>query len=210
MPCARATANSWPIVSWRLAVLQLNLSSSPATGRYEHASAEAVGAHLVANRLAPEPRGSVDCSDTQYDHADLQHGVSGADESGTHHFSGSLPHSERVAVTDRPARQALSGAALSTTSGLLLALTAEEVAAAAALSIRDLEDEVRERLRVRAAQHGRSMEAEIRAILTDAVGLPNESTGLAQALLARFGDLGGVDLDLPPRTEGPRAANLSE
>ena len=33
----------------------------------------------------------------------------------------------------------------------------------AAISIRDLDDEVRERLRVRAAQHGRSTEAEIRA-----------------------------------------------
>jgi plasmid stability protein len=59
----------------------------------------------------------------------------------------------------------------------------------AAVSIRDLDDEVRERLKVRAAQHGRSMEAEIRAILTDAVSPPADSTGLAQALLSRFGDL---------------------
>lgn len=79
----------------------------------------------------------------------------------------------------------------------------------AAVSIRDLDDEVRERLRVRAAQHGRSMEAEIRAILTDAVSAPTDSTGLAQALLARFGDLGGVDLELPARSQAPRAANLS-
>jgi len=34
----------------------------------------------------------------------------------------------------------------------------------AALSIRNLDDHVKERLRVRAAQHGRSMEAEVRAI----------------------------------------------
>jgi antitoxin FitA len=80
----------------------------------------------------------------------------------------------------------------------------------AALSIRDLDDEVRERLRVRAAQHGRSMEAEVRAILTDAVGVSAGPPGLAQALLARFGDLGGVDLDLPERSQGPRAANFSE
>lgn len=59
----------------------------------------------------------------------------------------------------------------------------------AVVSIRDLDDEVRERLKVRAAQHGRSMEAEIRAILTDAVSPPADSTGLAQALLSRFGDL---------------------
>lgn len=79
----------------------------------------------------------------------------------------------------------------------------------AAVSIRDLDDAVRERLRIRAARHGRSMEAEIRAILTDAVGPPTDTTGLAQALLARFGDLGGVDLELPARTEAPRAADLS-
>lgn len=78
----------------------------------------------------------------------------------------------------------------------------------AALSIRNLDDEVRERLRVRAAQHGRSMEAEIRVILTDAVSPPATPTGLAQALLARFGDLGGVDVELPARTQAPRAAHL--
>lgn len=79
----------------------------------------------------------------------------------------------------------------------------------AAVSVRDLDDAVRERLRVRAALHGRSMEAEIRAILTEAVMPPTDPSGLAQTLLARFGDLGGVDLDLPSRAETPRAADLS-
>lgn len=80
----------------------------------------------------------------------------------------------------------------------------------AAVSIRDLDDEVRERLRVRAAQHGRSMEAEIRAILHDVVSEPTDSIGLAQALLDRFGGTGGVDLELPARTEAPRAATVPE
>jgi len=83
------------------------------------------------------------------------------------------------------------------------------VVALAAVSVRDLDESVRERLRVRAAQHGRSMEAEIRAILTEAVTPPTDSSGLAQTLLARFGDLGGVELELPPRTEAPRAADLA-
>lgn len=78
----------------------------------------------------------------------------------------------------------------------------------AAVSIRDLDDQVRERLRVRAAHHGRSMEAEIRAILTAAVGEPARTIGLGPALLARFGALGGVDLDLPQRTATPRAATF--
>ncbi|WP_131748989.1 Arc family DNA-binding protein [Frankia sp. Cppng1_Ct_nod] len=78
----------------------------------------------------------------------------------------------------------------------------------AAVSIRDLDDGVRERLRVRAARHGRSMEAEIRAILAEAVSEPEDAAGLAQTLLARFGALGGVDLQLPVRTQAPRAADL--
>lgn len=78
----------------------------------------------------------------------------------------------------------------------------------AALSIRGLDDEVRERLRVRAARHGRSMEAEARAILTDAVREPHAAEGLFTALLDRFGALGGVELDLPPRSTPARAADL--
>lgn len=80
----------------------------------------------------------------------------------------------------------------------------------AAVSVRDLDDEVRERLRVRAAHHGRSMEAEIRAILTQAVSEPTDAVGLGQALLSRFGALGGIDLELPARTQPPRAADLSQ
>ncbi len=79
----------------------------------------------------------------------------------------------------------------------------------AAVSVRDLDDSVRELLRLRAAEHGRSMEAEIRAILTDAVSPPSETEGLARTLMARFGELGGVELDLPHRVELPRAADLT-
>ena len=79
----------------------------------------------------------------------------------------------------------------------------------AAISVRDLDDQVRDRLRLRAAEHGRSMEAEIRAILTDAVAEPEEQ-GLVRALMHRFAELGGVNLDLPPRHEPARAADFSE
>lgn len=46
----------------------------------------------------------------------------------------------------------------------------------ARLTVRDLPDEIRERLRLRAAANGRSTEAEVRAILTEAVtpALPDE------------------------------------
>jgi plasmid stability protein len=80
----------------------------------------------------------------------------------------------------------------------LLALIAiGEVMVVSAVSIRNLDDRVKERLRIRAARHGRSMEAEIRAILTDAVSEPGEDTGLFHALLDRFGELGGVELEIP-------------
>ena len=79
----------------------------------------------------------------------------------------------------------------------------------AALSIRDLDDEVRERLRIRAARHGRSMEAEIRLILADAVRERSQSDDLFTALLDRFADIGGVELELPSRSTRARAADLS-
>jgi plasmid stability protein len=77
----------------------------------------------------------------------------------------------------------------------------------AAVSIRDLDDSVREKLRVRAARHGRSMEAEMRAILTAAVRDEDSSQGLFSALVDRFAELGGVELDLPPRATPARAAD---
>lgn len=78
----------------------------------------------------------------------------------------------------------------------------------AALSIRDLDDAVREKLRIRAARHGRSMEAEIRAILTSAVHEEPPQVDLFGALVERFNQLGGVDVDLPARATPPRAAAL--
>ncbi len=74
----------------------------------------------------------------------------------------------------------------------------------AALSIRGLDDRVKERLRLRAARHGRSMEAEIRVILTEAVADPGDRPDLFAALRDRLAQLGGVDLDLPSRSDRPR------
>lgn len=80
----------------------------------------------------------------------------------------------------------------------------------AAISVRDLDEGVATRLKVRAAQHGRSMEAEVRAILTDAVtDATDERVNLAQAIRERVGAIGGVDLEIPRRSELPRAADLS-
>lgn len=76
------------------------------------------------------------------------------------------------------------------------------------LTVRGLDDETHARLRVRAAQHGRSMEAEVRAILRDLLAPQASEYGLGSRIHARFAALGGMDLDLPERREMPRAPEL--
>jgi antitoxin FitA len=85
----------------------------------------------------------------------------------------------------------------------------EGVRIMAAVSIRNLDEDTKRRLRIRAAQHGRSMEAEIRAILEEAVREPERSGGLFTVLMDRFAAIGGVELDLPPRSTPARAADLA-
>ena len=70
----------------------------------------------------------------------------------------------------------------------------------ASITIRNLADEVKTRLRVRAAEHHRSMEEEVRVILRDAVnGERTSPRNLARFTRECFAPLGGVELDLPPR-----------
>ncbi len=78
----------------------------------------------------------------------------------------------------------------------------------AAITVRNLDDHVKQRLRVRAAQHGRSMEAEVRAILVEAVGVEDEPKNILTRLHETFAELGGVDLDIPPRTGEHRAVEF--
>lgn len=77
----------------------------------------------------------------------------------------------------------------------------------ATVTIRNLDDQLKRRLQLRAAQHGRSMEAEARAILSAAVNEPDRPDNLVSALLERFGSMpgGGVELEIPPRRSRPRA-----
>lgn len=72
----------------------------------------------------------------------------------------------------------------------------------ASMTIRNLDDDVKARLRVQAAQHGRSMEEEARSLLRDALSAkPMAGSGAAwvadiRALVEPFG---GIELELPPR-----------
>ena len=75
----------------------------------------------------------------------------------------------------------------------------------AVMTIRNLDDEVREKLRIRAAHNGRSMEAEVRAILTEAVTSPVERSFVES--LVEFGRLvreTGEPVDFPRRSDPPR------
>ena len=72
----------------------------------------------------------------------------------------------------------------------------------ASITIRNLDDEVKTRLRVRAAEHHRSMEQEARVILREAVERKPSTRNLAEITCAWFGPENGVDLELPPRRPG--------
>lgn len=70
------------------------------------------------------------------------------------------------------------------------------------LTIRQLDDNVKAKLRVRAAEHGKSMEEEAREILRQALAPNAGATGAAliSGIRKRLEPYGGVDLELPPRT----------
>ena len=67
----------------------------------------------------------------------------------------------------------------------------------ASITIRSLEDGLKARLRIRAAEHGRSMEEEARCILRDALDR-ERPRNLADLALQLFGPERGVDLDPHP------------
>jgi plasmid stability protein len=70
----------------------------------------------------------------------------------------------------------------------------------ASITVRNLDDGLKRRLRIRAAENGRSMEQEAREILKHAL---EEDTvpvrNLGTALHELFRPFGGVDLEIPPR-----------
>ena len=67
------------------------------------------------------------------------------------------------------------------------------------MTIRNLSDYVKQRLRIQAAEHGHSMEEEAREILRIALTVNKPPVKLAQSIRARFEPLGGAELHIPPR-----------
>ncbi len=80
----------------------------------------------------------------------------------------------------------------------------------AMITIRNLDDTIKTRLRIAAASHNRSMEEEARVILRDALKNTAEEGGIGTLIHKRFMAAGGVEL--PPVKRKQRArkpANLT-
>jgi len=80
----------------------------------------------------------------------------------------------------------------------------------ATITIRNLDEKVKRRLQVRAALNGRSMEAEVREIVSRTLEEPSEAAGvepeedLGTAIHKLFAPLGGVELQIPLRRKSHR------
>lgn len=77
------------------------------------------------------------------------------------------------------------------------------------LTVRRLDPKLKERIRLRAARHGRSMEEEVRQILEQACAAESEPRNAFDLLRRHFVDLGGVDLELPPREVGRKPPDFA-
>ena len=70
----------------------------------------------------------------------------------------------------------------------------------ASITVRNLDEGLKRRLRIRAAENGKSMEQEVRDILRAALDEESQSgKDFIDGIRARFAELGGVELELPPR-----------
>lgn len=77
----------------------------------------------------------------------------------------------------------------------------------ASIIIRNIEDELKERLRIRAEQHGHSMEEEVRTILRRAIGGISGSE-LLEVSENLFGKARGVDIEQPSRSSEREAPSF--
>lgn len=78
----------------------------------------------------------------------------------------------------------------------------------AVLTIRNFDEALKARLRLVAAQHGRSMEEEVRQILRRSLQQAPAGVELAARIHQRFAGEGGVELELPPRRRARAPVNI--
>ena len=75
----------------------------------------------------------------------------------------------------------------------------EEISKIAILTIRNIDEALKAKLKVIAAQHGISVEEEVRRILQDAILPESQKKGLGSRIHKRFANVGGVYLELPEK-----------
>jgi len=80
----------------------------------------------------------------------------------------------------------------------------------ATLTIRDFDDDLKAELRIRAAEHGRSMESEVRAILRSVLTKPASGPGMGTRIRQRFTGSDDLSIEPPIRNERARAVELPE
>lgn len=78
------------------------------------------------------------------------------------------------------------------------------------ITVRNIDDELKAKLRIRAAEHGRSMEAEVRDILRSVLERPGSEKGLGTWMRDHFAEIGGVELEIPERSERARYVDFSK
>lgn len=80
----------------------------------------------------------------------------------------------------------------------------------ATITIRNLDADLKARLKSLAESHGRSMAEEARVIIHDALVLQDRSGGLGSRIHARFAAVGGVDIELSIRQgSSPRSPTIT-
>ncbi len=74
----------------------------------------------------------------------------------------------------------------------------------ATITIRNIDDSIKKRLRMRAASHNLSMEEEVRRLLKAALGEDDDLKGIGTRIHNRFIEEGGIELPEPKRNQVPR------
>lgn len=80
----------------------------------------------------------------------------------------------------------------------------------ASLTIRNLDDSIKELLRIEAAHNGHSMEEEARLILRRSLASVGKGQGLGSRIHARFAQAGGLEMDAPERKAPVRNVEFDE
>lgn len=80
----------------------------------------------------------------------------------------------------------------------------------ASLTIRNLDDTIKELLRIEAAHNGHSMEEEARLILRKSLAKTNNNRSLGRRIQSRFAKVDGQELELPERSAPIRTVEFDE